>query len=56
MKTIICPKCEYPTEALIKDNGELDKDYISEHYCYPLSSDFTTEYFKVNNKWIREDK
>ena len=54
MKIISCPKCEYETEGLIKDNGKLDKDYIPSHYCYPLSEDKLTEYHKVNNKWIKE--
>jgi len=54
MNTISCPKCDYETEALIKDNGDIDKDYIPEHYCYPLSDNLTTTYYKINNKWIGE--
>ena len=54
MNTISCPKCDYETESLIKDNGDIDKDYIPEHYCYPLSDNLTTTYYKINNKWIGE--
>ena len=54
MKTISCPKCDYDPEALIKDNGDIDKDYIPEHYCYPLSDNLTTTYYKINNKWVGE--
>ena len=56
MKTISCPNCEYETEALIKDNGKIDKDYIPSHYCYPLSDNYTTEYYKIDNKWVKGDE
>ena len=56
MKIISCPICEYETEGLIKDNGKLDKGYIPSHYCFPLNNNTTTEYYKIDNKWIREDE
>ena len=54
MKTIECPFCDYSTEALIDDNGNVDKNYIAEHYCYPLDNDYTTAYTKIKNKWEKE--
>tara|TARA_R100001594_G_C3835411_1_gene214398 strand:- start:197 stop:361 length:165 start_codon:yes stop_codon:yes gene_type:complete len=51
MTTIECPFCDYSPEALIDDDGKVDKNYIPEHYCYPLDNDCTTAYTKINNKW-----
>ena len=56
MKMIGCPKCDFEMEGLINDEGCLDETYIPEHYCYPLSDDFTTSYYLINNKWIKGDE
>ena len=54
MKEIQCPFCDYSPEALIDDDGKVDKNYIPEHYCYPLDNDCTTANIKINNKWEEE--